>query len=100
MAVDANVLIYERIKEEMAMESNILIAFDNGYKKVLTTLLDANITTLIAAFVLYFIGSGPIKGFAVTLATGIITSLFTTFVLGRMFVSFYIKSKKGQELKI
>ena len=100
MAVDANVLIYERIKEEMAMESNILIAFDNGYKKVLTTLLDANITTLIAAFVLYFIGSGPIKGFAVTLATGIITSLFTTFVLGRMFVSIYIKSKKGQELKI
>ena len=100
MAVDANVLIYERIKEEMSMESNILIAFDNGYKKVLTTLLDANITTLIAAFVLYFIGSGPIKGFAVTLATGIITSLFTTFVLGRMFVSFYIKSKKGQELKI
>jgi len=100
MAVDANVLIYERIKEEMAMESNILIAFDNGYKKVLTTLLDANITTLIAAFVLYFIGSGPIKGFAVTLATGIITSLFTTFVLGRMFVSFYIKSKKGQEIKI
>lgn len=100
MAVDANVLIYERIKEEMAMESNVLIAFDNGYKKVLTTLLDANITTLIAAFVLYFIGSGPIKGFAVTLATGIITSLFTTFVLGRMFVSFYIKSKKGQELKI
>ena len=100
MAVDANVLIYERIKEEMTMESNILIAFDNGYKKVLTTLLDANITTLIAAFVLYFIGSGPIKGFAVTLATGIITSLFTTFVLGRMFVSFYIKSKKGQELKI
>ena len=100
MAVDANVLIYERIKEEMTMESNVLIAFDNGYKKVLTTLLDANITTLIAAFVLYFIGSGPIKGFAVTLATGIITSLFTTFVLGRMFVSFYIKSKKGQELKI
>ena len=100
MAVDANVLIYERIKEEMTMEGNILIAFDNGYKKVLTTLLDANITTLIAAFVLYFIGSGPIKGFAVTLATGIITSLFTTFVLGRLFVSLYVKSKKGQELKI
>ncbi len=100
MAVDANVLIYERIKEELKIENNILIAFDNGYKKVLTTLLDANITTLIAAFVLYFIGSGPIKGFAVTLATGIITSLFTTFVLGRLFVSIYIKSKKGQELGI
>ena len=100
MAVDANVLIYERIKEELKIEGNILIAFDNGYKRVLTTLLDANITTLIAAFVLYFIGSGPIKGFAVTLAIGIITSLFTTFILGRLFVSLYIKSKKGQELKI
>ena len=100
MAVDANVLIYERIKEELKIEGNVLIAFDNGYKRVLTTLLDANITTLIAAFVLYFIGSGPIKGFAVTLAIGIITSLFTTFILGRLFVSLYIKSKKGQELKI
>ena len=100
MAVDANVLIYERIKEELKVEDNILIAFDNGYKRVLTTLLDANITTLIAAFVLYFVGSGPIKGFAVTLAVGIITSLFTTFILGRLFVSAYIKSKKGQEIKI
>ena len=100
MAVDANVLIYERIKEELKVEDNILIAFDNGYKRVLTTLLDANITTLIAAFVLYFVGSGPIKGFAVTLAIGIITSLFTTFILGRLFVSVYIKSKKGQEIKI
>ena len=100
MAVDANVLIYERIKEELKIEDNILIAFDNGYKRVLTTLLDANITTLIAAFVLYFVGSGPIKGFAVTLAIGIITSLFTTFILGRLFVSVYIKSKKGKEIKI
>ena len=100
MAVDANVLIYERIKEELKIEDNILIAFDNGYKRVLTTLLDANITTLIAAFVLYFVGSGPIKGFAVTLAIGIITSLFTTFILGRLIVSVYIKSKKGQEIKI
>ena len=100
MAVDANVLIYERIKEELKIEDNILIAFDSGYKRVLTTLLDANITTLIAAFVLYFVGSGPIKGFAVTLAIGIITSLFTTFILGRLFVSVYIKSKKGKEIKI
>lgn len=100
MAVDANVLIYERIKEELNIEQNIIIAFDNGYKKVLTTLLDANITTLIAAFVLYFVGSGPIKGFAVTLAVGIITSLFTTFVFGRLLVSIYVRSKKDKELKI
>ena len=100
MAVDANVLIYERIKEELKIETNIMIAFDNGYKRVLTTLLDANITTLIAAFVLYFIGSGPVKGFAVTLAIGIITSLFTTFVLGRLFVALYVKSKKGEVIII
>ena len=100
MAVDANVLIYERIKEELLIEKNIMIAFDNGYKRVLTTLLDANITTLIAAIVLYFIGSGPVKGFAVTLAVGIITSLFTTFILGRLFVASYVKSKKGEMIKI
>ena len=100
MAVDANVLIYERIKEDLKIETNIMIAFDNGYKRVLTTLLDANITTLIAAFVLYFIGSGPVKGFAVTLAIGIITSLFTTFVLGRLFVGLYVKSKKGEVITI
>ena len=100
MAVDANVLIYERIKEELLIEKNIMIAFDNGYKRVLTTLLDANITTLIAAIVLYFIGSGPVKGFAVTLAVGIITSLFTTFILGRLFVASYVKSKKGGMIKI
>ena len=100
MAVDANVLIYERIKEELLIEKNIMIAFDNGYKRVLTTLLDANITTLIAAIVLYFIGSGPVKGFAITLAVGIITSLFTTFILGRLFVASYVKSKKGEMIKI
>ena len=98
MAVDANILIYERIKEELKLENNLLIAFDNGYKRVLTTLLDANITTLIAAFVLYFIGSGPIKGFAITLAIGIVSSLFTTFVFGRFLVSVYIKSMKGKKI--
>jgi preprotein translocase subunit SecD len=76
MAVDANVLIYERIKEEQINEdNNFYIAFDNGYKKVLTTLLDANITTLIAGVLhFYYFGSGPIKGFAVTLTIGILTS--------------------------
>jgi len=100
MAVDANVLIYERIKEELVEEKTSLVAFDNGYRRALTTLLDANITTLIAAFVLYFIGSGPVKGFAITLAIGVITSVFTTYTLGRVFVSYYIKSKKGEEIKI
>ena len=67
MAVDSNVLIYERVKEELKIEKNYLIAFDTAYKKVLTTILDSNITTLIAAFVLYYMGSGPVKGFAITL---------------------------------
>ncbi|NCW80207.1 MAG: protein translocase subunit SecD, partial [Pelagibacteraceae bacterium] len=84
MAVDSNVLIYERIKEELKVENNNLIAFDTAYKKVLTTILDSNITTLIAAIVLYFIGTGPIKGFAVTLAVGIFSTFFTTYTFGRL----------------
>ncbi len=102
MAVDANVLIYERIKEEQINENNFYIAFDNGYRKVLTTLLDANITTLIAGATLYYFGSGPIKGFAVTLTIGILTSLFTTYVVGRLFVSKYLEhiKKQGSEIKI
>ena len=100
MAVDANVLIFARISEEIRSNSEVQLAIKNGFSKAFGTIMDANITTLIAAFVLYFVGSGPIKGFAVTLAIGIITSLFTTFILGRLFVSVYIKSKKGQEIKI
>ena len=67
MAVDANVLIFERIKEELKNEKNNLIAFDSGYTKSRTAILDANITTLLAAIILFFMGSGPIKGFSLTL---------------------------------
>ena len=77
MAVDANVLIFERIKEETKNEKNPIIAFDAGYTKSRTTILDANITTLIAAFILFFMGSGPVKGFSVTLGVGILTTLFS-----------------------
>jgi preprotein translocase subunit SecD len=94
MAVDSNVLIYERIKEELKVEKNNLIAFDTAYKKVLTTILDSNITTLIAALVLYYMGSGPVKGFAITLGVGIISTFFTTYVFGRLLVSKYIKKNK------
>ncbi len=100
MAVDANVLIYERIREEIKIENNNYIAVEAGYKRALTTLLDANITTLISAFVLYFIGTGPIKGFAVTLSIGIITSLFTTYTVGRLFVSVYLKNHKNNYISI
>jgi protein-export membrane protein SecD len=94
MAVDSNVLIYERIKEELKIEKNNLIAFDAAYKKVLTTILDSNITTLIAALVLYYMGSGPVKGFAITLGVGIVSTFFTTYVFGRLLVAIYIKKNK------
>ena len=94
MAVDANVLIFERIKEEVKNEKNYIIAFDTGYTKSRTTILDANITTLIAAFILFFMGSGPIKGFAITLSIGIITSMFTAIMGTRAFVNLIYGSKK------
>ena len=100
MAVDSNVLIYERIKEELKIEKSNLIAFDTAYKKVLTTILDSNITTLIAAFVLYYMGSGPVKGFAITLAIGIISTFFTTYVFGRYLVSIYVKKNKENLIRI
>ena len=98
MAVDANVLIYERIREEIISEKNPIIAFDSGYSKSKTTILDANITTLIAAFILFFMGSGPVKGFSVTLGVGILTTLFSVYFIARLITSFYvIKNKeKGQ----
>ena len=94
MAVDANVLIFERIKEEIKNEKNSIIAFDSGYTKSRTTILDANITTLIAAFILFFMGSGPVKGFSVTLAVGILTTLFSVYFIARLFTAFYVIKNK------
>ena len=98
MAVDANVLIFERIKEELKNEKNTIIAFDSGYTKSRTTILDANVTTLIAAFILFFMGSGPIKGFSITLGVGILTTLFSVYFIARLITAYYvIKNKdKGQ----
>ena len=97
MAVDANVLIFERIKEEINNEKNQIIAFDSGYIKSRTTILDANITTLIAAVILFFMGSGPIKGFSVTLATGILTTLFTVYFVARLLTAIYVTKNKDKE---
>ena len=97
MAVDANVLIFERIKEEIKNEKNSIIAFDSGYIKSRTTILDANITTLIAAFILFFMGSGPVKGFSVTLAVGILTTLFSVYFIARLFTAFYVIKNKHKE---
>jgi len=83
MAVDANVLIFERIKEEMRTEESNIHAFDQGYKKAQSAILDANITTLISSIILFLLGSGPVKGFAVTLGLGIITTLFSAYFFAR-----------------
>ena len=97
MAVDANVLIFERIKEEIKNEKNQIIAFDAGYNKSRNAVLDANITTLIAAIILFFLGSGPIKGFAVTLGRGIFTTLFSVYFIARLFTSIYVIRNKNKE---
>ena len=100
MAVDANVLIFERIKEELKTEKSIIHAFDIGYKKAKITVLDANITTLIAAIILFAFGSGPIKGFAITLGIGITTTLFSAYFLARHLTSIIVLKKKGNEINI
>ena len=97
MAVDANVLIYERIKEEIKTENNKVLAFDSGYVKSKTTILDANITTLIAALILFILGSGPVKGFALTLGVGILTTLFSVYFIARLFTALYVIKNKDKE---
>jgi len=100
MAVDANVLIFERIKEEMKTEKSIIHAFDTGYKRAQTAVLDANITTLISAIILFFLGSGPVKGFAVTLGLGILTTLFSAYFFARHLTSVYVMKNKNGKVTI
>lgn len=100
MAVDANVLIFERIKEELGTNSNIQKAISSGYDKALLTIADANITTLIAALVLFGFGTGPIKGFAITLSIGIITSMFTAIIVSRAIINKIYGGKKLKEISI
>ena len=97
MAVDANVLIFERVKEEIQSEKNPIIAFDSGYTKSKTAILDANITTLIAAIILFVMGSGPVKGFSVTLGVGIITTLFSVYFIARLLTALYVTKNKFKE---
>ena len=97
MAVDANVLIFERIKEELKDEKNNILAFDSGYIKSRTAIIDANITTLLAAIILFFMGSGPIKGFSVTLGVGIFTTLFSVYFIARLFTGLYVSKNRNKE---
>ncbi|HHW92133.1 MAG TPA: protein translocase subunit SecD [Firmicutes bacterium] len=93
MAVDANVIIYERVKEELRNGKTIKAAVDSGFQRAFRTIIDANVTTLIAAGVLYYLGTGPIQGFAVTLSIGIICSMITAIIITRLLLSFLIESK-------
>jgi preprotein translocase subunit SecD len=100
MAVDANVLVFERIREEMRAGRTPISSIDAGYSRAITTIIDANVTTLIAAVLLYQFGSGPVRGFAVTLAIGIITSLFTAIMLTRLMVATWLKKSRPDTLPI
>jgi len=100
MAIDTNVIIYERAKEELKIEKSNIIAFDIAYKKSLLTIIDSNLTTLIAGIILFYLGSGPVKGFAVTLCVGLITSFFTAFTVGRLMVSKYLMTNKFKIINI
>jgi preprotein translocase subunit SecD len=100
MAVDANVLIFERIREELRLGKTIRAALDTGYSKATLTILDANVTTLIAAVVLFQFGTGPVRGFAVTLSLGIVASMFTAILCTRLVFDYLLQKRKMKRLSI
>jgi len=100
IAVDSNVLIYERIREELRGGRSAISAIDAGFKRALATILDSNITTFIAAAVLFYIGTGPVRGFAVTLGIGIVTTVFTAFTLTRLIVAWWVRWARPRQLAI
>ncbi len=99
IAVDSNVLIYERIREEVRAGRTPINAIDAGFSRALATILDSNITTFIAAAVLFYIGTGPVRGFAVTLGIGIITTVFTAFTLTRLIVATWFRWWRPQPFR-
>ena len=100
MAVDANVLIYERIREELRSARGVMQAVETGYREAMSAIIDSNITTLIAAVILFAIGSGPIKGFAVTLIFGLITSVFTAVFVTRLMASEWLRRRRPKTLTV
>lgn len=98
LAVDANVLVFERIREELRKGLSPVAAIESGYQKTWWTIFDANITTLIATLILFNLGSGPVRGFAITLSFGIFTSVFTAFVLSRLFIALWWRSTRPKSL--
>ncbi len=100
MAVDANVLIFERVREELRLGKTPRAALDSGYSKATLTILDANVTTLIAAIVLFQFGTGPVRGFAVTLSLGIVASMFTAILGTRLLFDYLLQKRRLKELSI
>ena len=100
MAVDSNVLVFERIREELRNGRSPLNAIETGFSRALGTILDANITTFIAAVILFGMGSGPIRGFAVTLGIGIVTTVFTAYTLTRLIVATWVRRKRPKTVPI
>ena len=96
MAVDANVLIYERIREELRNGKTAISAIDAGFNRAMVTIIDSQLTTFAAAVIMFWLGSGPIRGFAVTLSIGIFTSIFTAVTVVRLIVSLWLRSKQGK----
>ena len=100
MAVDANVLVFERIREELRGGRRVAQAIEAGYSRALSTIIDSNLTTLFAALFLFVFGSGPIKGFAVTLSLGIATSMFTALLVTRLLIVLWVNSKRPKKLEL
>jgi preprotein translocase subunit SecD len=98
MAIDSNVLIFERIKEELRVNKSVLSAIEQGFDQAFRTIIDSNLTTLIVAFFLYAFGNGPVKGFAVTLSIGIISSMFSAIILTRMMIAIWLKKRRPKKL--
>jgi preprotein translocase subunit SecD len=100
MAVDANVIIFERVREELALGRTPRAAVNTGYERATLTILDANVTTLIAAVVLFQFGTGPVKGFAVALSLGVVASMFTALIVSRLIFDYVLMNQKMKTLSI
>ena len=100
MAVDANVLIFERMREEVKNGRSTKDAAEAGFTEAWNTILDSNLTTLVAGFVLFWFGTGPVRGFAVTLTIGILTSMFTSVTVSRLIIAYWISRYKPTRLPI
>ena len=100
MAIDANIIIYERIKEELAFGTPVREAVETGFSKAFWTILDANLTTAVAGLMLLNFGTGPIRGFAVTLIIGIICTVYTAYFVGKIFFEYYMDKTHGKSISI